>query len=85
LANKTQGIGFYKVASGEAVPAGKAYLVIPADPSREFIGFGGETTGIQDVNRETIANNRYYDMQGRIVAQPQKGLYIVNGKKVLVK
>ena len=45
----------------------------------------GETTGILDNNRETITNNRYFDMQGRRVQQPQKGLYIVNGKKVVVK
>ena len=44
-----------------------------------------EPTGIQDVNRETITNNRYYDLQGRKVAQPTKGLYIINGKKVISK
>jgi hypothetical protein len=27
----------------------------------------------------------FYDLQGRKVAQPQKGLYIVNGRKVVVK
>ena len=84
LAKKNDVVGFYKIAASSEVPAWAIYLEIPTT-SREFIGFGGETTGIQDVNRETIANNRYYDMQGRSVAQPQKGLYIVNGKKVLVK
>ena len=48
-------------------------------------GSGG-ATGIMDVNRETITNNRYYDLQGRIVgnlapSHPQKGLYIKDGKK----
>lgn len=45
-----------------------------------------EATGIQDNNRETITNNRYYDLQGRSVGTPaKKGLYINNGKKVVVK
>ena len=44
-----------------------------------------EATGIADMNRETITNNRYYDLQGRRVMQPAKGLYINNGKKVMVK
>lgn len=43
------------------------------------------TQGISDNNRETITNNRYYDLQGRRVNHPTKGLYIVNGKKVNVK
>ena len=30
-------------------------------------------------------HNEYFDLQGRKVAQPQKGLYIVNGKKVIIK
>ena len=45
------------------------------------------TTGIANVNRETITNNGYYDLNGRrIEGQPaQKGIYILNGKKVVVK
>jgi type 1 fimbria pilin len=44
-----------------------------------------ESTGIRDNIRETISNNRYYDLQGRRVAKPVKGLYIKNGKKVVNK
>jgi hypothetical protein len=44
-----------------------------------------EGTGIKNNNRETINNNHYYDLQGHKVAQPSKGLYIINGKKVLVR
>ena len=43
----------------------------------------GGTTGIQNVNRETITNNRYYNLHGQRLNQPQKGLNIVNGKKVV--
>ena len=45
-----------------------------------------EATGIRDNNRETITSDRYYDLQGRSVQTPaRKGLYINNGKKVVVK
>ena len=56
--------------------------------ARVLLNFGDdEVTAIENINRETISNNQYYDLQGRkLVGQPtQKGLYIVNGKKMIVK
>ena len=56
--------------------------------ARVLLNFGDdEVTAIENINRETISNNQYYDLQGRKLAgQPtQKGLYIVNGKKMIVK
>ena len=46
-----------------------------------------EPTGIVDVKREPIANNRYYTLDGRqLNGQPtQRGIYIINGKKVVIK
>lgn len=90
LGMKNEVVGFYKVAKGQSVPSGKAYLVITdlPDHSREFVGFeyDNETTGISlTENSELRTENAVYDLQGRRVAQPTKGLYIVNGKKVLVK
>ena len=82
--NEEEGVGFYKTLNAFTVGAHTAYLPALSDGSRSFIGLN-ETTGISDVNRETITNNRYFDLQGRSVAQPTKGLYIVNGKKVVVK
>ena len=77
-------VGFYKWTGG-SLGAGRVYLDAPAAGSREFLQFNfGETTGVADVNRETT-NNHYFDLQGRHVAQPTKGLYIVNGKKVIIK
>lgn len=71
------------------IPAGKAYLdttgagVVGA-PTLTF-DFG-ETTGINTVQgAEFKVNGEYYDLQGRRVAQPTKGLYIVNGRKVVIK
>ena len=42
-------------------------------------------TGIQTVNRQTTDSKAIFDLQGRRIAQPGKGLYIVNGKKVIIK
>ncbi len=85
LANKTNGVGFYKLDSGVTVPAGKAYLQIGSS-AHAFIGIGDDATGIDEVSskREEVRSD-YYDLQGRRVAQPTKGLYIVNGKKVIIK
>ncbi len=41
--------------------------------------------GIANVNRETISNNQYYTLDGRLVKNPGKGIYIVNGKKTILK
>jgi hypothetical protein len=48
------------------------------------VRFGGEATGIEAV-KTTKANGEYYNLAGQRVAQPTKGLYIVNGKKVVIK
>lgn len=45
----------------------------------------GETTGINAVNGEGFMVNGYYNLNGQRVAKPTKGLYIVNGKKVVIK
>ena len=82
LANKGGKAGFYKLGDGVKVPAGKGYLKVSAG-APDFIGFDG-TTGIETV-KTTKANGEYYNLAGQRVAQPTKGLYIVNGKKVVIK
>ena len=88
LANGSNDVGFYLVTNGSAITAGKAYLKVSANEAPQFIGFGGDTTGINEERRvksEEFATAQYYDLQGRHVAQPTKGLYIVNGKKIVIK
>ncbi|MBQ9204282.1 MAG: hypothetical protein IJ155_08580 [Prevotella sp.] len=69
--------------------SGKAYLETTSSikptsgAARIAIVFDDDVTGINSVNRETINNNEYYNLAGQRVAQPAKGLYIVNGKKVI--
>ena len=67
----------------------RAYFQLKGEAAlaRAFsIDFGdGETTGIMaiDNGQLTIDNDRYYDLQGRKVNAAQKGVYIMNGKKVI--
>ena len=77
---------FYKVNSaGNTVDTGKAYLQIPtASAAREFFWFGDESTGIEAVAQQRT-DGQAYNLAGQRVAQPTRGLYIVNGKKVILK
>ena len=85
------GGSFVKINDG-TLPANKAYLpVLTANipnNAREFtiIFDDMQTTGVNDV-RSKMADVRgdFFDLQGRKVTNPTKGLYIVNGKKVIVK
>ena len=81
----TNGAGFYKLADGNTISAGKAFLYC-SDVllAREFFGFD-EATGIESVSLNDGENGEVYDLQGRRVAQPGKGLYIVSGKKYIKK
>jgi hypothetical protein len=98
LTNKTTGgsasLKFYKVNSaGNTVGAGKAYLQIPTpdgvSPAPDFFDFnmGGETTGINAVDGSglKVQGSEVYNLNGQRVLNPTKGLYIVNGKKVILK
>lgn len=81
--NGKNGAGFYKLSDGGTIGANKAYLTYSAG-AREFFLFD-EATGIEmptveDVNADALV----YDLQGRRVVNPTKGLYIVNGKKVFI-
>jgi len=83
LGNKGE-VGFYLVANGVTVPAGKAYLVVTA-AVRDFLAFAnGEADGINAVdNGQFAVCNVVYDLSGRRVEKAVKGIYIVNGKKVV--
>ena len=85
--NKTNenGVGFYKLKSTGTIDANKAYLTYSAS-ARDFFGFD-ETTGISEkviVNSEKF-DGEWYDLGGRRIAQPTKGIYIINGKKIVIK
>ena len=87
LAKKSQGLGFYPTTKPLTGQQGKAYLNIASSAPSFSIEIEGETTGIKVINLEENSENngQMYDLQGRRVAEPTKGVYIVNGKKVVVK
>ena len=81
-----KGVGFYKLRSTGTIGANKAYLTYSGSLAPEFFGFDGNTTSINEVRgKMEDVSGEYYDLQGRRVSQPAKGLYIVNGKKVIIK
>ena len=79
--------GVFQPALEGNLPIGKAYLNIPVNSSARALTMSFEepvVTGISNNNRETIINNRYYNLNGQRVQTPKKGsLYIQNGKKVV--
>lgn len=87
LANKTNGVGFYRWTGGD-LGSGRVYLPVEASVSgaHEYCGFFvDETTAIQAVDDAKTNVGPFYDLQGRRVQHPTKGVYVVNGKKVIIK
>ena len=86
------------VTDGVNIPAGKCYLQLDESglgASALELNFNGQedentddnTTGIEtiDSSKKGFLDGDFYNLSGQRVAQPTKGLYIVNGKKVIVK
>lgn len=87
LANKSKGVGFYRW-TGDELGAGRVYLPVEASAgAHEYCGFSvdDETNGIQSIDDTKTNAGTFYDLQGRQVDKPTKGIYIINGKKVIVK
>ena len=81
------GVGFYPYSGTPA--SGAVILDVSSSVGAHelTIDFGeNEVTAINEAkSQQPTANGQYYDLQGRKVANPSKGLYIVNGHKVIVK
>ncbi len=83
-------LAFYNVATAiSQVMTGKAYLettesIKPASGAPILVTFGDDATDIRSIGN-IVKDNVYYDLSGRRVAEPTKGVYIVNGKKVIIK
>lgn len=83
---------FSKYVGTAALPVNKAYLEVPAanfDGGNARLSFTfeeGEATGIATAEGASRMNDgAVYNLQGQKVEKAQKGLYIVNGKKVVIK
>ena len=90
LSNGTSGVGFYKVDGTQKIGANRAYLPLlkgTTQSGTRFIGieFGDGTTSVKEVKSGEVKGEKWYTLQGQRVAKPGKGLYIRNGKKVVIK
>lgn len=95
LSNGNQGMGFYHLDANAGtdpatytLAANKAYLASDAIPSSvQALRFSfGDVTGITDIEAgKGNAADVYFDLSGRRVSTPAKGIYVQNGKKVFVK
>ena len=84
LTKQGEKVGFALVANGVVIPASKAYLEVPEATAAKFFGLDGEATGINNV-KTAKADGAYYTLEGVKTTKPVKGLYIHNGKKIVVK
>ena len=84
LADGNNGVGFYRVAADVTIPAGKAYLNVSAG-ARTFLAIGeSEATAIKSVE-DAQDGAAIYNLNGQRMVNVQKGLFIVGGKKVVVR
>lgn len=84
LGNGTEGIAFYPCKAG-SLPINKAYLLGNGGESAIAMNFGNAVTGINAIAAPASAKAPIFDLSGRRVVKATKGLYIQNGKKVIVK
>ena len=84
LQNQGEGPMFYRVGDTSfAIPAGKCWLTLPASLQGVAAFQLHRPTGIETLPLSNLDANTLYDLSGRRIAQPAKGVYIVGGKKVV--
>lgn len=88
----TSAMGFYKYSA--LIPSNKVFVVIPKEHEAEAKTMSfvwgedveeGVTTQMNGLQLVLPDKKEYYDLQGRKVNHPSKGVYIVGGKKVVIK
>ena len=90
LAKKVNGVGFYPVDASVTIPEGKAYLEVATNTGgggvKAFYGFEeDDATGISlmEDGRSKMEDGAIYNVAGQRISKMQRGINIVNGKKVL--
>lgn len=84
LGNGTEGTAFYPCKAG-SLPINKAYLLGNGGENAIVMNFGNAVTGINAIAAPASAKAPIFDLSGRRVVKATKGLYIQNGKKIIVK
>ena len=80
------GVGFYRLASSGTIGANKAYLIYGGSLAREFFLFEDDATGIESIQNSKFKiqnEDAIYNLAGQRIQKMQRGINIVNGKKVL--
>lgn len=84
--------GSYTSVAGNLILYGIYFRVSSGAKTRDFVAIdnikvttGGNTTGINEITTEAKDSNDYYTVSGMKVKTPAKGLYIHNGKKVIIR
>ena len=83
LANKTEGIGFYRCQPEVVIPQYKAYYTTGDASAFSFIF--DDASGIKQVDAAANTSDIYTISGVKVGKAAQKGVYIVNGKKIVVK
>jgi len=80
------GVGFYKLSESGTIGFGKAYLRYSGDAGvREFFGFGNDDTDAVVSPLGKTEEGAVFNLAGQRLQQMQKGINIVNGRKVIIK
>lgn len=86
MQNKGEGPMFYRVEdTAFAIPAGKCWLTLPAELQGSVSFRLDGTTAIDEVKTEDGNVKSIFDLTGRRVENPASGIYIINGKKQVIK
>ena len=84
LAKQDEAVGFAQATPDTKIAAGKGYLVIAGAGVKAFYPFAEDATGISTIGNEQLTiGNEIYNLAGQRVSKAQKGVNIINGKKIL--
>ena len=79
--------GTFLLTEGGTLAAYNCYLdfASTSNARKYSIAIGNDTTAIKSIGAASLGDSQWYDLQGRQVAKPQKGIYVKDGRKVIVK
>lgn len=89
LANGNHGVGFYTLSTSGELAAGKAYLQLPTASVSGVkalkVILDDDATGIKTLSDSPLKGENIFNLAGQRLSKTQKGINIINGKKVFIK
>ena len=76
-------VGFYRVTAGSTIAAGKGYMIFESAVKPFYPFAEDDATGIESLNANANLDGVIYNVAGQRVSKAQKGINIINGKKIL--